>query len=36
MRLGELCALKWEDIDLEDRVCHVRRPLQRIQNRQKT
>ena len=32
VRLGELCALKWEDIDLEDRICHVRHTLQRIQN----
>lgn len=32
VRLGELCALKWEDLDLEDRVCHVHHTLQRIQN----
>lgn len=32
IRLGELCALTWADIDLESKVFHVRRTLQRIQN----
>lgn len=30
LRIGELCALRWEDIELEDGVVHVRRTLQRI------
>ena len=32
LRLGELCALKWDDICLEERKLHVRRTLQRIRN----
>jgi integrase len=30
VRLGELCALKWEDIDLDKRIIHIRNTLQRI------
>lgn len=30
MRIGELCALKWEDIDMEERVIKVRHTIQRI------
>ncbi len=30
LRLGEVCALKWEDIDLESRLLHVNRTVQRI------
>lgn len=30
MRLGELCALKWTDLDLEDRTVTVQRTVQRI------
>jgi integrase len=30
IRLGELCALKWEDIDLDKRVIHIKSTLQRI------
>lgn len=30
MRLGELCALKWEDIDFRDRTVAVNRTVQRI------
>lgn len=30
MRLGEICALTWEDIDLEDEVIYIRRNLQRV------
>ena len=33
IRLGELCALTWADIDLEARTLYVRHTLQRIQNR---
>lgn len=30
LRIGEICALTWEDIDLRDAVIHVRRNLQRV------
>ena len=30
MRIGELCALKWSDIDLLNRVIHIDKTLQRI------
>lgn len=30
MRIGEICALKWEDIDLENRIIHVRHTLSRV------
>jgi len=30
MRLGEICALRWEDINLERRVIHVRQTAQRL------
>lgn len=30
MRIGELCALKWSDVDLAEKVVHIRRTLQRI------
>ncbi|WP_343208845.1 site-specific integrase [Anaerolentibacter hominis] len=32
LRLGELCALRWEDISLQDSVLKIRRTMQRIQN----
>ena len=32
IRIGELCALKWKDIDLEERVIHVNRTVYRIQD----
>lgn len=31
LRIGELCALQWEDIDLEKRILTVRKTIQRIQ-----
>ncbi|MBP7188246.1 MAG: site-specific integrase [Ruminococcus sp.] len=31
LRIGELCALKWADIDLEKRILTVKKTLQRIQ-----
>lgn len=34
IRLGELCALTWEDIDLKEQVLHIRHTLQRIQNKE--
>lgn len=30
MRIGEICALKWDDIDLNKRIIYVRHTLQRI------
>lgn len=31
LRLGELCALTWDDISLEEQTIHVQRTMQRIQ-----
>ncbi len=31
IRIGELCALKWEDVDLEKRILTVSKTIQRIQ-----
>ena len=31
LRIGEICALRWGDIDFEDRLIHVRRTVQRLQ-----
>lgn len=31
MRIGEICALRWENIDMEKRVLNVRNTIQRIQ-----
>jgi len=36
IRLGELCALQWKDIDLEKRILTVRKTMQRIQIPQDT
>lgn len=33
IRIGELCALQWKDIDLEKRILTVRKTVQRIQCR---
>ena len=30
LRLGEICSLKWEDIDLEQMIIHIKRTVQRI------
>jgi len=30
MRIGEICALQWTDIDFDNSIIHVRRTLQRI------
>lgn len=32
LRVGEVCALRWEDIDIPQRLLHVRRTMQRISN----
>ena len=34
LRLGELCALKWEDVDFEHNVIYVRHTLSRVYRRQ--
>lgn len=33
LRVGELCALKWEDVNFEKKIISVRHTLQRIKNR---
>lgn len=33
LRVGEICALRWEDISIPDKTIHVHHTLQRIQNR---
>ena len=35
LRIGEICGLKWEDIDFENNVLHVNRTIQRIQYSEK-
>lgn len=35
IRIGELCALRWGDIDLNKRILTVRRTIQRISDREK-
>ena len=30
LRIGELCALRWQDIDMELSLIHVRHNLQRV------
>lgn len=32
LRVGEICGLRWEDIDLDEGVLHVRRTVQRLRN----
>lgn len=32
LRIGEICALKWCDIDLENKVLHVRHTVARVKN----
>lgn len=32
IRIGELCALKWENLDLNDKTLKIRKTMQRIQN----
>ena len=36
LRIGELCALKWDDISISEGELHVRRTMQRLQNLDKT
>lgn len=35
IRVGELCALKWSDLDLQSSVLHINKTLQRIKNTDK-
>lgn len=30
LRIGEICALEWEDIDIENRLIHVRKTVSRV------
>ena len=32
LRIGEICALRWSDIDLEHRVIHIRSTVARVKN----
>lgn len=32
LRLGEVCALRWENVDMNERVIRVRATMQRVQN----
>lgn len=32
LRIGEICGLKWEDVDFSTSVLHVRRTVQRVSN----
>lgn len=32
MRLGEVCGLTWQDVDLDSRIIYVRRTVERIKN----
>lgn len=32
LRIGEICALRWSDIDLEQRIVHIRSTVARVKN----
>ena len=32
MRIGEICALRWDDVDLEQRIITVRTTVSRVYN----
>lgn len=34
MRIGEICALRWKDISMEDKTIHIGATMQRIKNNQ--
>lgn len=36
LRIGEICALEWEDIDLENRLIHVRKTVSRVSGTRET
>ncbi len=33
LRIGELCALKWQDIDLDNKILHINKTLIRVKNK---
>jgi len=35
LRIGEVCALEWNDIDLQQRIIHVRHTVARVKDRQR-
>lgn len=34
LRIGELCALQWTDIDFQNRIVHINKTMQRVYNKQ--
>lgn len=36
LRIGEICALSWNDVDLENRIVHVRHTVARVKNTEET
>ena len=36
MRIGEVCALQWKDIDLEQKIISVTKTLQRVYYKEET
>lgn len=32
LRIGEICALRWEDIDFESKIIHIRHTISRVKN----
>lgn len=32
LRIGEICALRWSDVDLDNRILHIRHTIARIKN----
>lgn len=36
LRIGEVCALEWEDIDLDNRLIHVRKTVSRVSGTRET
>lgn len=36
LRIGEICALKWDDIDVEEKIIYVRKTLQRVYKENKS
>lgn len=33
LRIGEICALRWDDIDLENKIIHIRSTVTRVKNK---
>ncbi len=36
LRIGEICALRWMDVDLENRILHIRHTISRVKNTDST